>query len=184
MFVFNLKFSKSKIFKFLILLFIFTAISILIASIVNISKEIINSNPKTIISDSIENDIAVLDSKNYTNVLKEVHEDLDTYIGQKISFTGYVYRAFDIKENEFILARNMIINSNNQTLVVGFLCSYDDASSISDNTWVNITGTIEKGSYYGDIPIIKIHELKIVDKPQDDLVYPPDENYVPTSIIY
>ena len=84
----------------------------------------------------------------------------------------------------FILARNMIINSNNQTLVVGFLCSYDDASSISDNTWVNITGTIEKGSYYGDIPIIKIHELKIVDKPQDDLVYPPDENYVPTSIIY
>ena len=184
MFVFNLKFSKSKIFKFLILFFIFIAISILIVSIIKISKELLNSNPKNFVSDSIENDIAILNSKNYTNILKQVHDDLDTYIGQKISFTGYVYRVLDIKENEFILARNMIINSNNQTLVVGFLCSYENATSIPDNTWVNITGNIEKGSYYGDIPIIKIEELKIVDKPQDDLVYPPDENYVPTSIIY
>ena len=184
MFVFNLKFSKSKIFKFSILFFIFIAISILIVSIIKISQEMISSKNMNFISDSIENDIAILNSKNYTNILKEVHEDLNTYLGQKISFTGYVYRALDIKDNEFILARNMVINSNNQTLVVGFLCYYDNAKSIPNNTWINITGTIENGNYYGDIPIIKIEELKIVDKPQDDLVYPPDEHYVPTSIIY
>lgn len=184
MFVFNLKFSKSKIFKFLILFFIFISISILIVSILKISKEILDSSPENLVSDSIENDIAILNSKNYTNVLKEVHEDLNTYLGQKISFTGYVYRVLDIKENQFILARNMVINSNNQTLVVGFLCSYENANSIPNNTWVNITGTIDKEYYYGDIPCIKIENLEIVDKPEDDQVYPPDENYVPTSIIY
>ncbi|MGN1298924.1 MAG: hypothetical protein ACI4UE_02955 [Candidatus Scatovivens sp.] len=184
MFVFNLNFSKSKILKIIILVLIFIAISILVVSIIKMSKEILNSSQNNLVSDSIVNDVAILNSKNYTNVLKEVHDDLDTYIGQKISFTGYVYRVMDIKEDEFILARNMVINSNNQTLVVGFLCQYDDAKSLQDNAWVNITGTIEKGSYYGEIPCIKIEKLEIVNKPEDDLVYPPDENYVPTSIIY
>lgn len=184
MFIFNLNLTKNKIGKFLIIFFIFIAITILIVALINFSKEIIKTKEKTLVSDTIENDIAILSSENYTNVLKEVHEDLDTYIGQKISFTGYVYRALDIKDDEFVLARNMIINNKNQTLVVGFLCSYDKACNLEDSTWVNITGTIEKGEYYGEIPCIRIDRLEIVQKPEDDLVYPPDENYVPTCVIY
>lgn len=184
MFVFNLNFNKSKIFKIIIILLIFIAISLLIVSIYNISKEIISSQDKNYISDSIINDVAILTPENYTNVLKEVHEDLNTYIGQKISFTGYVYRVPDISENQFILARDMVINSRNQTVVVGFLCKYDNASSLENNSWINITGTIEKGHFYGDIPCIKIENLEIVNKPEDYLVYPPDENYVPTAVIY
>lgn len=183
MFVFNLKFTKQNIFKFLILIFIFIAISILIASIIKISKDILGSNKQNFIDDSIENDIANINPKNYTNILKQVHDDLDTYIGQKISFTGYVYRVLDIKENEFILARNMVVNDN-QTLVVGFLCSYEKANDLKDNTWVNITGTIEKGSYYGEIPYLKIEKLEITEKPEDEFVYPPDDTYIPTSVIY
>ena len=62
--------------------------------------------------------IANISDNNYTNILKEVHDDLNSYIGQTISFTGFVYRVSDIKDDEFILARNMIINSDNQTVVV------------------------------------------------------------------
>ena len=184
MFVFNLNFNKSRIFKTIILFLIFIAISILIVSIYKISKEILNSNNKTFVSDSIINDVAVLTPENYTNVLKEVHEDLNTYIGQKISFTGYIYRVPDISENQFILSRDMVINSRNQTVVVGFLCEYDKANSLENNSWVNITGTIEKGYFYGDIPCIKIENLEIVNRPEDYLVYPPNENYVPTAVIY
>ena len=74
----------------------------------------------------------------------------------------------------------MIINSNSQTVVVGFLCEYDDAKNFPDNTWVQITGEIIKGDYHGDI--IKINNIKIVDKPsQEEYVYPPDDSYIPTS---
>ena len=59
--------------------------------------------------------------------------------GQKISFSGYVYRVYDLKENEFILARDMVVTSDFQTVVVGFLCSYKNASSYKNGTWVNIT---------------------------------------------
>ena len=38
---------------------------------------------------------------------------------------GIVYRVSDLKENQFVLARDMIISSNRQYVVVGFfLCLY------------------------------------------------------------
>ena len=120
--------------------------------------------------------------KNYTNILKTVHENIDSYVGKKICFTGYVYRVLDLQDNQFVLARDMIVNSNSQTVIVGFLCEYDEAKNFEDNTWVQITGEIYKGDYHGDMPIIKIIDIKSVDKPsQEEYVYPPDDSYIPTS---
>lgn len=124
-----------------------------------------------------------LSTSNYTNVLRAVHNNLDSYLGQQISFSGYVYRVFDLEDSQFVLARDMIIDSNKQTLVVGFLCHCDNASSYKSGTWVSITGTITKGDYHGEIPVIEITEIKEIKKPSDEYVYPPDETYVPTSTI-
>lgn len=123
-------------------------------------------------------------TNNYTNILKSVHDNLDKHIGQKIHFTGYVYRVYDFSETEFVLARNMLVSSDNQTVVVGFLCNYKNAIEFSDNTWVEITGKITKGNYHGDIPVIEISEMKKIDKPVDEYVYPPDDTYIPTSALF
>ena len=77
----------------------------------------------------------------------------------------------------------MVISSDFQTVVVGFLCEYNKAKEFSDNSWVEITGEIIKGDYHGDMPIIKITEIKNTNKPNDELVYPPDDSYIPTSDI-
>lgn len=129
-----------------------------------------------------KNKISEISVKNYTNILKTVHESIDDYIGKKICFTGYVYRVLDLEENQFVLARDMIINSSSQTVVVGFLCEYDEAKNFADDTWVQITGEIMKGDYHGEMPIIKITNLNIVNKPlQEEYVYPPDDSYIPTA---
>jgi putative membrane protein len=187
MFICNFKVNKKAFFKGLIILFTIIALILLAISISKIFKEIKNSksNEVTTVNDTIPSpDVAVLTEENYTNILKEVHENLNTYVGQKISFTGYVYRVADIKENEFILARDMIINSKNQTVVVGFLCKYENATEFANNTWVNITGTIEKGDYYGEIPIINISSIQECAIPDTPLVSPPSDTYIPTAIIY
>lgn len=77
----------------------------------------------------------------------------------------------------------MIISSDFQSVVVGFLCHYKDASNFDDNTWVEIEGTITKGSYHGEMPIIEITSIKQIDRPNDEYVYPPNENYIPTSTL-
>ena len=177
MFIYNFRINGSKLFKvfftFLTLLLIFILVFVTYKIFYGAKNDSEACSPKS--------DVFSIPAKNYTNVLKAVHDDIDTYINMKINFTGYVYRILDLKENQFVLARNMIISSDFNYVVVGFLCEYDDIKNFKDGTWVNVTGYITKGDYHGDMPILKVTEIKAVDKPNDECVYPPDENYIPTS---
>ena len=182
MFIFNLKVNKNSFFKTIIAICAIICIGLMVVSVYklyNLSKNSTQDNclPKK--------GVANISDKNYTNILKMVNEDLNTYIGQQISYTGYVYRVSDIKDDEFILARDMVIsNSPKQTVVVGFLCSCKDSKSFENGTWVKITGTIEKGYYIEEVPILKITEIKRTSEPESPEVPVPDDYYVPTAVIH
>ena len=105
-------------------------------------------------------------------------------LAKRFLFLGYVYRVDDLENTQFILARDMIINSSNQTVVCGFLCSYENAEEFENDTWVTITGEIEVGYYYGEIPILNILEIEECEEPESPEVYPPSDTYVSTSTIY
>ena len=78
----------------------------------------------------------------------------------------------------------MIINSKNQSVVVGFLCEYKSTKELVNDSWVKITGTITKGNYYGEIPIIKIDSLEEASILNDPYVNSPSDSYLPTTVIY
>ena len=90
---------------------------------------------------------------------------------------------YDFTETQFVLARNMVISSDFQTVVVGFLCECENGMNYSNNSWVKIEGTIAKGDYHGEIPIIKITKIESIDKPLEEFVYPPDDSFVSTSTV-
>ena len=138
MFIFNVKVNGGKIFKYFFIGII--AFLVVILGIVMFPQ----------------NGVSEIQPKNYTNVLKTVHENIDSYVGKKICFTGYVYRVLDLQDNQFVLARDMIVSSNSQSVVVGFLCECDNAKNFTDNSWVKVTGIIVKGDYHGDMPIVKV----------------------------
>lgn len=180
MFVYNVKFNGKALVK---LLFVIVAIAVTIYFVVSAWK--IYNNSFKVKDEIISPDVMQLTAENYTNILKSVHDDIDSYVGKKICFTGYVYRVLDFKETEFVLARDMIISSDMQTLVVGFLCDCKNAKDFENDSWVEITGEITQGSYHGDMPIIKVKDIKQIEKPKDNVyVYPPDDTYVPTSAIF
>lgn len=179
MFIYNVKINGSKVFKTIFIgmvILLVCIISVIIFKIFNGSK---NDNRSS--SCMPKNTVCKVSSANYTNILKVIHENINDYVGTKINFTGYVYRVLDLKENQFILARDMIISSDFQSVVVGFLCECDDAKNFEDNTWVELTGEIIKGDYHGDMPIVKVTKINRTNKPNDEYVYPPDESYIPTS---
>ena len=179
MFVYNLKINGNKAIRMAILLVILISILILFLAIHNLYKKSL-----FVINDKIEkNEITNIEPNNYTNVLREVYDNVDTYVGQQINFTGYVYKLYDLKDTEFVLARDMLINSDSQSVVVGFLCSSKEAKNFEEGSWVNITGTIIKGYYHNEIPVIDITKIEKVEKPQDEFVYPPDDMFIPTSLI-
>ena len=142
------------------------------------------SSGKFFVKDRIEqNEIKEINADEYTNILQAVHDDLDSYIGLKIKFSGYVYRILDFNENQFVLGRDMLINTeNNQSVVVGFLCENKEIKHFENDEWIEIVGEITKGKYHNsEIPIIKVTEIKKVDMPENIFVLPPNKTYIPTS---
>lgn len=179
MFIYNFKVNGNGIFRIVVVLIIIIALLVMALSMYNFLKK-----GKVIVNDDLPtNSIANIQSNQYTNILREVYEDIDTYIGQSINFTGYVYKQYDLKDTEFVLARDMLINSDSQTVVVGFLCSYDKAQNFKEGTWVNVTGKIVKGYYHNEIPVIDITKIEETKKPEDCYVYPPADTYIQTSTI-
>lgn len=180
MIIYNVKLNSN----FLLKLFFGIAIIIAIIFFSVSAFKIFKASAMVTINDEIkQNGVYEITANNYTNVLKAVHDDVDTYVGQKIHCTGYVYRVYDIKNNQFIIARDMIISSNLETLVVGFLCESDEMENLQDKQWVEIEGTVIKGDYHGDIPVVKVEKIKKVEKPSEEYVYPPDSSYVPTAAL-
>lgn len=187
MFLYNLKLNGNRLVKFFFIVMLLIILVIFSVGIFNIFFKNENRNSSEIkLTDTINtNKVFEITPENYTNILQTVTEDIDSYIGCKVHFTGYIYRLIDFDKNEFVLARDMIVNENtSQSLVVGFLCTYDTAYEFKDNTWVDITGTIVKGEYYGDIAQIKVDNMFECNEPEDKFVSVPDNSYVPTSSMF
>lgn len=179
MFIYNFKVDGNKLGKiFLAILFSIILIITLIVGYRIIGNNFFKTN------DNLKGKkVYEITASNYTNVLKTVHENVSDYVGQKVQFSGYVYRMLDFKENQFVLARDMVISSDFQTVVVGFLCECDTISEFKDLAWISIEGTITKGDYHGEMPILKIEKIQKTEKPSEEYVYPPDDSFVPTSTI-
>lgn len=180
MFIYNLKINGGIALKLIIVV-----LSIFMLIVFGISVyRIFFTSGKFEVNDRLSaNEITEIQPENYTNILKAVHDDVDSYAGMKINFTGYVYRILDFKENQFVLARDMLINEEQtQSVVVGFLSEYKDINNFKDGEWVEVTGVIEKGKYHNkEIPIIKVTEIQQTSEPENPFVLPPSDTYIQTS---
>ena len=180
MFIYNLKINGGIALKIII-----AVLSLFMLIVFGISiYRIFFTSGKFVVNDKMSaKDVTEIQTDNYTNILKAVHDDPDSYIGMKINFTGYIYRVLDFKDEQFVIARDMFINeSKTQSVVVGFLCEYKEANNFPSGTWVNITGTIELGKYHNEqIPFIKVIELNKTTEPDNSFVMPPSDTYIPTS---
>ena len=176
MFVYNLKLNPKKIFIILsiILIIIFAFSCYKIISNMNFSTFKVNDKNQA------KNAPILVNSDNYTDILKMVYDNPNEYLGKEISIVGYVYRNFDFSKDQFVIARTMMITEDNQEFVVGFLCSYKDAINFKDNEWVEIKGTISKANYNGEIPCIKVNSIEKTEKPSEEFVLPPHGSYIPT----
>ena len=117
MFIYNFKVNGKICFKILMLIMGVIVLAIFALSVYKLllaQEEIITTN------DEIRHsNITEIPPKDYTNILKAVHENLNSYVGKEIKFSGYVYRVIDFSNNQFVLARDMILDS--QSYVLGLL---------------------------------------------------------------
>lgn len=183
MYIYNLKINGSRALKIIIIIL---SLFMLIIFGISIYKIFFTSGKFHINDDIVSKEIIEIKTENYTNILKAVHDDPDSYIGMKINLTGYIYKVIDFNDKQFVIARDMFLNENKtQTVIVGFLCEYKDLNNFLEGSWVNITGTIELGKYHNEqIPYIHVIDINETVEPEDVFVMPPSNEYVPTNGIF
>lgn len=158
MFVCNLKLNVKKI------LIIVAVVIVAIALFLEITTMLKNK--------SNNNFDYVLDTENFTEVLKTVHDNIDANVGKTVKLSGFVFRLPDFRANYFVCGRNMLLDDDEK--VVGFLCTYNSDLELADNEWVEITGTIIKGYYTTDMPVIEVTSINKITAPTNTFVKTPD----------
>lgn len=178
MFIYNLKMNKKALSRGFIVISLLIIICIILYSIYIIFIKKNNT------CDANQKDIIDLNESNYANILKAANEDINSYIGSKVRITGYVYRLIDFDDTQFVIARDMKMEKDSQSLVVGFLCESQEASKYSDGTWLEIVGRIKKGRFNSELAVLDVVSIKETNKPVNLYVNPPDNTYIPTSNIF
>lgn len=166
MFVCNFKINGKKIWKVCLIILSILIIALLIFTIFRIVSASKNSIPKS-------SEVLEITTEEYTNFLKASHESINNYVGKTVKLTGYIYRLPDFSKNEFVLARTMIIDNSMGSVIVGMLCECEYSSKYDSGSWIEVTGTIKKGNYNGEIPVLEISNIKTIKAPQDEFVYMP-----------
>ena len=152
--IINIKFK----FKFLIIILISLLI---ILSIIFLTK--------------LFNNTIIMNNENYVNILKDVHDNIENYVGTKITTNGYIFRASDFNEKQFVVARDMIISESDYR-IVGFLCESDTIKDFENNSWVTITGVISLKDYHGPMPIIEVTSINKIPVPDEPLIFQVSHN--------
>ncbi len=173
--MFKLKINGNKFLRLTLIISVILVVILIIYTVYSIINDAKNEGK---INENNEILVTEIASNEYTNFLKNCHENIDDYINMNVKITGYIYRLPTFNDNQFVLARTMILDSNNTAVVVGILSQCESASNYKDGEWVTITGTITEGYYNGTMPIVNITDIFKCDTPEEEYVYPPSTNQV------
>jgi uncharacterized repeat protein (TIGR03943 family) len=109
----------------------------------------------------------------YIETLTTVDLYLDQFVGKKLELTGFVYRQEEMKENQFVVGRFSIQCCSADASPFGVLVEYDRAKNFADDSWVTVTGTIQKTRFNDmDIMLLKVEKVAKAEPAKTQYVYP------------
>ena len=115
----------------------------------------------------------MMDTYLYNLYYEEISKDLNKYIGKTVQLSGFVYKEEGFSDNQLVISRFLVTHSADDADIVGFLSEFNEASTLSEDTWIEATGTLEKTNYNGsELPQLKITSWKKIDEPDESYVYP------------
>lgn len=123
---------------------------------------------------SLEEGSIRMTEENFGPWLAELYANLDTWEGTPITLSGFVWKDAELfAPDEFALARMMMICCAADMQPVGILAQWNGAESVTEDEWIELTGTVAKKSYPdGFDPLIIVRTLKKAARPQREYIYP------------
>jgi uncharacterized repeat protein (TIGR03943 family) len=135
----------------------------------NVSAPIIGSSPQARQFEITADQRNILDWIRIANRDKDVR----SYFGQTGNVIGFVYKDKRLDENQFLVSRFVITCCAADAFAVGMVVNWDQTSALSENTWVNVKGTVNPYELNGQpIPLIEAASVDIIEEPLQPYLFP------------
>jgi uncharacterized repeat protein (TIGR03943 family) len=95
-------------------------------------------------------DLIQVKEEGFIEILSSLDLFMNNFIGKKVEISGFVYREDDMKNNQFVVARFSIQCCTADGSPFGMMVQFDQSQKFVKDTWVKVTGTINKTIYHGN----------------------------------
>lgn len=150
-----------------------TELTNLISSSKGMTLEQVISSKKNIDILDKEGNIKI-NEENYIDALSEIYSDIEKYKGKNIEIDGFVFRNDSMKQNQFLVARNVITCCIADAGLFGYLLESDNLDNIPDNTWILVKGKLRKIEFHGDyVPGIEVKKegISFPMRPKNEYIF-------------
>jgi putative membrane protein len=122
------------------------------------------------------NGVTVITDDYFIQWNTDAYNNMEILKGRKFSFLAQAYPIEGLSENQIVFGRLLMICCAADAGLYGVLGDTEQASSLKEGTWVNVTGTLNITEYQGEkTPILTDVKLEKATQPADIYVY--DNSY-------
>jgi uncharacterized repeat protein (TIGR03943 family) len=114
----------------------------------------------------------VVDDERYISIMDVIGKDVTGFKGKAITLTGFIHREENMEKDTAVIARFGITCCVADASVFGMLATGKDVASLTDDTWVRVTGTLDETMYIDALfPIVKVTNIEKIPEPKMPYVY-------------
>ncbi len=114
-----------------------------------------------------------LDDYGYGIFYLDAMDNLDRYIGKRVTFTAMVLKPEDSNDAYFVPGRMAMTCCADDMAFLGYACKYDKCSELSNKDWVEVTATVNREfwkDYDGEGPVLHALCVTPAKKPKDEIL--------------
>ena len=114
-----------------------------------------------------------LDDYGYGIFYLDAMDNLERYIGKKITFVAMVLKPENSGDAYFVPGRMAMTCCADDMAFLGYACKYDKCSELENKDWVEVTATVHKEfwkDYNGEGPVLHALSVSPTKKPKDEIL--------------
>lgn len=119
-------------------------------------------------------DVIELDNPGYGMWYLDSMDNLDRYIGKTVKFTAMVLKPKSLEDGYFVPGRMAMTCCADDMAFLGFTCHYENASSLKEKQWIEITakiGVAERKEYNGEAgPLLEAISVESTKAPKEPVI--------------
>lgn len=114
-----------------------------------------------------------LDDIGYGVWYLDVLDNIDRYVGKKISYVGMVLRPKEFPKGYFVPGRMVMTCCADDIAFLGYACKYGQAEELTQKDWVRVTAEVRL-EYFSDYgrkgPVLHAISVEKAKKPKEEII--------------